>query len=200
MSDLVTRLQRIFNEGHAADPPELLSDERFVDRPPRPAAVLIAVTDRPIPGAILTQRRKDMRDHPGQVAFPGGKIDAGENAVQAALREAQEELALDPAHVELIGVSDEYVTGTGFTITPVMAVVPPDLPLVPNPDEVESWFEVPLPILFDRSAYRSNAVRWRGARRHYLEMDYDGYRIWGVTAAIIANLTRRLTLTELFDG
>ena len=85
-------------------------------------------------------------------------------------------------------------------MTPVLGVVPPDLPLVPNPGEVESWFEVPLDILFDRSNYESNAVTWKGARRSYLEMHYEGYRIWGVTAAIIANLSRRMRLTQLFDG
>lgn len=199
MTELVTRLTRIFDEGHGQSLDGLLTDEKFADNHPSPAAVLIAVTDRAEPGAILTRRRDDMRNHPGQVAFPGGRLDAGEDAVEAALREAGEELALPPSRAKVIGASDPYITGTGFIVTPVLAVIPPDLPLVANPAEVDSWFEVPLKILFDRSNYRPNTVFWKGAERTYYEMDWDGYRIWGVTAAIIANLSRRLELTELFD-
>ena len=199
MSELFDRLQRVFDDGHGTEIPDLLTDAKFADADPRPAAVLIPVTDRPKPGVILTQRPRDLRSHPGQVAFPGGKIDPGEDAVEAALREAHEELAMEPADVRVIGATDRYVTGTGFEVTPVLGVVPPDLPLVPNPGEVESWFEVPLSVLFDRSNYDENSVHWRGARRRYFEMHWEGYRIWGVTAAIIANLSRRLELTELFD-
>ena len=200
MSDLFDRLKRVFDDGHGEEMSDLLTDERFVDGVPRPAAVLVPVTERERPGVILTRRPRDLRSHPGQVAFPGGKIDADETPVEAALREAHEELALPRSQVRVIGASDVYVTGTGFEVTPVLGVVPPDLPLVPNPGEVESWFEVPLDILFDRSNYESNAVTWKGARRSYLEMHYEGYRIWGVTAAIIANLSRRMRLTQLFDG
>ena len=204
MSDLVTRLQTIFDEGHGVELPGLLTDRAFADANSRPAAVLIAVTDRPDsaggPGAILTQRPDDMRSHPGQVAFPGGKLDAGEDAVEAALREAHEELALDPAKVRVIGATDRYLTGTGFDVTPVLGVIPPDLPLVPNPGEVESWFEVPLAMLFDRSNYAEQRTMWKGAERRYYEMHYEGYRIWGVTAAIIFNLSRRLEITESFGG
>lgn len=200
MSDLFDRLKRVFDDGHGEEMSDLLTDERFVDGVPRPAAVLVPVTERERPGVILTRRPRDLRSHPGQVAFPGGKIDADETPVEAALREAHEELALPHSQVRVIGASDVYVTGTGFEVTPVLGVVPPDLPLVPNPGEVESWFEVPLDILFDRSNYESNAVTWKGARRSYLEMHYEGYRIWGVTAAIIANLSRRMRLTQLFDG
>nr|WP_234038400.1 MULTISPECIES: CoA pyrophosphatase [Sphingomonadales] len=180
--------------------PDLLTDKQFAGRDPRPAAVLIPVTDRAEPGAILTQRPLDMRSHPGQVAFPGGKLDAGEDAVEAALREAHEELALDPSLVRVIGATDRYHTGTGFDVTPVLGVIPPDLPLVPNPGEVESWFEVPLSVLFDRSNYTENSAMWKGAERRYYEMHWEGYRIWGVTAAIIFNLSRRLDITESFGG
>ena len=204
MTSLVDRLQTIFDEGHGVELPDLLTDRDFVDRPPRPAAVLIPVTDRPAsaggPGAILTQRPRGLRSHPGQVAFPGGKLDPGEDAVEAALREAHEEIALDPARVRVIGATDRYVTGTGFDVTPVLGVVPPDLPLVPNPGEVESWFEVPLSVLFDRANYSENSAMWKGAERRYYEMHWEGYRIWGVTAAIIFNLSRRLELTEIFGG
>ena len=197
---LVERLRTIFDEGHGVELPDLLTDREFADREPRPAAVLIPVTDRPEPGAILTQRPADMRKHPGQVAFPGGKLDPGEDAVEAALREAHEELALHPSHVRVIGATDRYHTGTGFDVTPVLGVIPPDLPLVANPGEVESWFEVPLSVLFDRSNYTENRAMWKGAERRFYEMHWEGYRIWGVTAAIIFNLSRRLEITEIFGG
>ncbi|USA40167.1 CoA pyrophosphatase [Pelagerythrobacter marinus] len=201
MSALFERLQALFEEGHRADIPDLLSDERFADAERvADAAVLIAVTDRPAPGVILTQRPAGMRDHPGQVAFPGGKIDPGENAIEAALREAEEELAMQPAHVRVIGATDRYQTGTGFDITPVLGVVPPDLPLEPNPGEVDAWFEAPLDVLLARENWSEHEVFWRGATRRYLEYHHQGFRIWGVTAAIIANLSRRIEYRALFDA
>lgn len=193
MSALFNDLARLFADGHAREPGELLSDERFADAgSTAEAAVLIAVTDRSEPGVILTQRPSTMRDHPGQVAFPGGKLDAGEDAIAAALREGHEELTLDPALVRMIGTTDRYQTGTGFDITPVLGVIPPDLPLVAHPREVESWFEAPLALLMDERNWQSNTVFWKGAERQFYEMDHAGYRVWGVTAAICVNLSRRL--------
>ena len=209
MSALFDQLSVLLAEGHKRDIPDLMNDEQFARGTPTPAAVLIAVTDRPVlkqrsgrtdkhgPGIILTQRPRDMRDHPGQVAFPGGKLDAGEEAVTAALREAEEELALPREVVRVIGTTDRYHTGTGFDVTPVLAVVPPDLPLVPAPGEVEAWFEAPLTLLLDPASWTSNEVFWRGANRRYLELDYHGFRIWGVTAAILANLARRIDFAAL---
>jgi 8-oxo-dGTP pyrophosphatase MutT (NUDIX family) len=136
-----------------------------------------------------------MRAHPGQVAFPGGKLDPGEDAVQAALREAYEELAINPSEVSIVGASDRFVTGTGYDVTPVLALVPPDIPLVPNPHEVDSWFEAPLGFLLDPANHARKLGEWRGHTRSYLEIDWQGHRIWGVTAAIIANLSRRLAWT-----
>ncbi|QWC56379.1 CoA pyrophosphatase [Erythrobacter sp. 3-20A1M] len=200
-SALFDRLAALFEEGHRADIPDLLTDERFAHTArSTDAAVLIAVTERENPGVILTQRPQDMRDHPGQVAFPGGKIDAGEDAIAAALREAEEEIALSPADVRVIGATDRYQTGTGFEITPVLGVIPPDLPLVANPGEVAAWFEAPLATLLDRASWEEHSAFWRGVERRYLEYHHDGYRIWGVTAAIIANLSRRIAYAELFDA
>ena len=162
------------------------------DEPARDAAVLVAITDRPEPGLILTERRADLRTHAGQVAFPGGRIDEGETPTQAALREAWEEIALDPAHASIVGEVDRYTTVTGFHITPVIAVVPPDLPLVANPAEVASWFEPPLAFLLDPANQVSVASTFRGRERHYLQINWNGHRIWGATAAMIANLSRRL--------
>ena len=201
MSALFDRLEALFEQGHAADIPDLMSDARFADAErTADAAVLIAVTDRPSPGLILTQRPQGMRDHPGQVAFPGGKIDPGEDAIAAALREAEEELAMRRADVRVIGATDHYQTGTGFDITPVLGVVPPDLPLVANPHEVEAWFEAPLDLMLDRDCWSEHEVFWNGAMRRYLEYHYRGFRIWGVTAAIIANLSRRIEYKALFDA
>ncbi len=200
-SPLAQRLAVLLEHGHRRKIPDLMSDARFAvaDRTAE-AAVLIAVTDREQPGVLLTQRPNDMRDHPGQVAFPGGKIDAGEDPITAALREAEEEIALDPSHVDVIGTTDRYQTGTGFDVTPVLAVVPPHVTetLVPSPSEVEAWFEAPLELLLNRANFDEHEVFWRGAMRRYLELEYQGYRIWGVTAAIIANLSRRIDATQLF--
>lgn len=201
MSALFDRLADLFERGHRSDIPDLMTDARFATAErTADAAVLIAVTDRPDPGLILTQRPSGMRSHPGQVAFPGGKIDPGEDAVAAALREAHEELNLDPAHVRVIGATDRYQTGTGFDVTPVLGVIPPDLPLVPNPGEVDSWFEAPLRLMLEREHWAEHEVFWNGAMRRYLEYHHEGFRIWGVTAAIIANLARRIEITELFDA
>lgn len=159
----------------------------------RDAAVLVAFTDRPDPGVILTQRPQWLRSHAGQVAFPGGKIDPGDRgAVDAALREAEEEIGLNRRDVMVAGTTTAYRSGSGYHITPVLGVIPPDLPLDPNPDEVEDWFEVPLDILFDPGNYQLRHANWQGQDRHYYDMDWQGRRIWGVTADIIINLARRL--------
>ena len=157
-----------------------------------PAAVLIAVTDRAEPGVILTVRREHLRTHAGQIAFPGGRLDPGEDAVAAALREANEEILLDPGAVELVGTIEDYRTVTGFIVTPVLAVVPPDLPLEPHEHEVAAWFEAPLDFLLDPANQHSRTALFQGRTRHYYEISWEERRIWGVTAAIIVNLSRRL--------
>lgn len=197
---LEERLARLIEQGRKRQGLELFDDGHLDETGKiRRAAVLIAFTDRERPGILLTRRPQTMRDHPGQVAFPGGKIDAGEDAPGAALREAREELGIDPAQVRLCGTSDPYRTGTGFDITPVIGVLPPDLPIRPHPHEVEAWFEAPADLLLRPEGWRCQEVLWRGKMRRYLEMDYKGFRIWGVTAAILANLARRIAIEELVD-
>lgn len=156
------------------------------------AAVLIAITDRPEPGVILTVRREHMRTHAGQIAFPGGRIDPGEDAIAAALREANEEIMLDPHVVDVIGSIESYRTVTGYVVAPVIAVIPPDLPLAPHEHEVADWFEAQLGYLLDRQNQRRESALFQGRERHYYEIIWNGRRIWGATAAMIVNLSRRL--------
>lgn len=197
MSALFERLTRLFDEGHGVDLPGLRNDAGFAPPEIRPAAVLIAVTDRPEPGVVLTHRPPDMRAHPGQIAFPGGKLDPGEDAVAAALREAHEELGINASDVRVIGASDRFITGTGYDVTPVLALIPPDLAIVPNPVEVSSWFEAPLGFLLDPANHAHKEREWFGKVRPYIEIDWQGHCIWGITAAILANLARRLAWREL---
>ena len=166
----------------------------LIEQPPQglPAAVLVAVTDRPEPGVILTVRREHLRTHAGQVAFPGGRIDEGENAIAAALREAQEEIALDPAQVDILGTADPYCTVTNYIVTPVIGLIPPDLKLEPHVDEVADLFEAPLAFLLDPANQHRHSALFRGRERHYYEIAWEGRKIWGATAAMIVNLSRRL--------
>jgi 8-oxo-dGTP pyrophosphatase MutT (NUDIX family) len=172
-----------------------IEDERYLgDEGHRAAAVLIPITDRPEPGVILTQRPEWLRSHAGQVAFPGGKVDEVDvDAISAALREANEELSICPNEVRVIGVADTYYSGSGYRIEPVVGIIPPDLPLRPNPEEVEDWFEVPLAFLLDPANAMKKEAMWNGQQRAYYDMQWGERRIWGVTAGIIANLARRLT-------
>jgi 8-oxo-dGTP pyrophosphatase MutT (NUDIX family) len=181
-------------EALAALDGDIHDDDRDVDHAAlREAAVLIAVTDRPRPGVILTQRPQWLRSHAGQVAFPGGKIEAEDDGpVAAALREAHEEIALDPHAVAVAGLSDAYHAGSGFRITPVVGVIPPDLRFDPDPNEVEAWFEVPFDHLFNPANFSFHQAHWQGRLRGYYDMMWNGRRIWGVTAGIIVNLAQRL--------
>jgi 8-oxo-dGTP pyrophosphatase MutT (NUDIX family) len=144
---------------------------------------------------ILTERPKMMRTHAGQVSFPGGRIDPGDSgAIAAALREAEEEIGLPPTAVEVIGIADLYRTITGFEVTPVIGVVPPDLPLAPHPGEVADMFEAPLRFLLDPARQETRTAQFHGRERCYYEIEWEGRRIWGATAAMLVNLSRRLEL------
>ncbi|CAN5391700.1 hypothetical protein BH10PSE15_BH10PSE15_09270 [soil metagenome] len=194
---LVERLRSALAAGHAEDITLLtgdhVDDDRIFPETLAYAAVLIPVTDRPRPGVLLTRRTESMKRHAGQVAFPGGRIDPDDaDAVAAALREAEEEIALPRSQVVVVGECDRYRTITGFCVTPVVGVVPPDLVLVPSAAAVAEVFEVPLDFLLDSGNHLEATVEWQGRNRHYYEMQYQGQRIWGATAAMIVNLSRRL--------
>jgi 8-oxo-dGTP pyrophosphatase MutT (NUDIX family) len=190
MSNLAERLRAAL-----ASPPTsplIDRDDLTLDAEPIPAAVLVPITDRPEPGIILTVRREDMRTHAGQIALPGGRIDHGESAVEAALREAEEEIGLASAAAEIVGTVAPYRTGTGFLITPVVAVVEADLPLVPHEREVADLFEAPLAFLLDPANHQPRSALFQGRERHYYEIMWNDRRIWGATAGMLINLSRQL--------
>ena len=192
---LAERLRHALESGHDRETVLLTGDHLDPDQPMTPmhAAVLVAVTDRPEPGVILTQRTETLSHHPGQIAFPGGRIDPGDaGAIAAALREAEEEIALPRELVTVIGEADRYQTITGFDVTPVIGVVPPDLVLIPSAAEVALVFEVPLGFVLDSANHIEATVEWHGRNRHFYEISWEGHRIWGATAAMIVNLSRRL--------
>lgn len=158
------------------------------------AAVLLPIVDYEGEArVILTRRTAALRKHSGQIAFPGGKIDAGDkNAEDAALREAEEEIGLARHYVETLGVLPHYLTGTGFRITPVLSIVKPGFDLRMNRDEVDEVFEVPLSFLMDSANHQLEQRLWEGKDHYYYVMAYGPHRIWGVTAGILRMLYERL--------
>jgi 8-oxo-dGTP pyrophosphatase MutT (NUDIX family) len=197
---LADTLREALAAGHRSSP-ELIGgdvlDEEEAGHDITPAAVLVAVVDRPDPTVILTLRPETMRKHPGQVSFPGGRIDPGDDGpIAAALREAEEEIGLPPARVTVIGIADRYRTVTGFEVTTVLAIVPPGLTLTPHPGEVAAVFEAPLRHIFDPAHQQVRSALWRGCERTYYEIVWEDRKIWGATAAMIVNLSRRLALVS----
>ncbi|MBV5296964.1 MAG: CoA pyrophosphatase [Rhodoferax sp.] len=177
--------------------PELVAEKKFMDRPPMQAAVLIPIVMRRAPMVLLTQRTQHLSTHSGQIAFPGGKVDATDAGVQAAaLREAFEEVGLRGSFVEVLGQLPVYTTGSSFLVTPVVALVSPGFGLNPNAQEVSDVFEVPLSFLMNPANHRHHQVEWQGVQRHWLSMPYqDGpveRFVWGATAGMLRNFYRFL--------
>lgn len=177
--------------------PEIRAEAAFSNRPATSAAVLIGIVDRPRPTVLLTQRTSHLSTHAGQIAFPGGKVDeADADVICAALRETQEETGLTPDGIRILGQLPIYTTGTNFLVTPVVGVIQPDLRLVPNIQEVEDIFEVPLDYLMDPRTHRRHELTWDGHTRYWYSMPYwetqphgptERY-IWGATAGMLRNL------------
>ncbi len=168
-----------------------------------PAAVLVPFVLGPAPGVLLTRRVAHLSTHAGQVSFPGGRIDPADPTPEAAaLREAQEEIGLDPAQAETLGRLDDYVTGTGYRITPVLALLPAGLALAalalrPSPHEVDAVFELPLSVLLDPAAPERRRSVLRGRSREFWVWPHPDHYIWGATAAILVGLAERLRGTAV---
>jgi 8-oxo-dGTP pyrophosphatase MutT (NUDIX family) len=168
-------------------------DDLAVMPPPRAAAVLVPIVLREKLTVLLTQRAHDMPSHPGQISFPGGKVEARDKGpVDCALREAHEEIGLPADFIEPLGFLDSYRTGTGFQISPVVAFVRPGFDVVADTREVLDVFEVPLAFLMDEANHQKHARPWRGRQRSYYAMPYEGRYIWGATAGMLKNLQQRL--------
>ena len=143
---------------------------------------------------LLTQRTDHLRDHAGQVSFPGGRVEANdEGAVATALRETEEEIGVGPSHIEVVGELDLYETRTGFRITPVVGLVEPGFTLTLDEFEVAEVFEVPLSFALDPANHQKRSLVWRGAERHFYLLPYGEREIWGATAGMIVNLYNRLS-------
>ncbi|HQU78982.1 MAG TPA: CoA pyrophosphatase [Azonexus sp.] len=164
--------------------------------PLTPAAVLFPIVLRDNGQTVLlTQRTAHLKDHAGQISFPGGRVEAeDESPIHTALRETEEEIGLAREHVEVLGFLPEYRTGTGFRVTPVVALVTPPFELALDPFEVAEAFEVPLAFLLDPANHKRHSLHYRGALRHFFAMPYGDYFIWGATAGMIRSLTERLGL------
>ena len=176
---------------HALSPQAFAAD---VTRPGKPAAVLAPIVAREEGATVLlTRRTARLRQHSGQIAFPGGKIDPqDESPAAAALREAWEEIGLHARHIDPLGYLDIYATGTGFRIFPLVAIVRPPFELTLNPEEVDEVFEVPLRFLMDPANHQLHTREADGVARHFHAMPYEGRFIWGATAGMLKNLHARL--------
>jgi 8-oxo-dGTP pyrophosphatase MutT (NUDIX family) len=161
--------------------------------PSLPAAVLIPVVAREEPTVLLTQRSSELPVHAGQISFPGGKLDAADpDPLATALREAEEEIGLDAGFVDPLGYLDPYLSGTGFRIVPVVALISPAFHLALNPAEVDEAFEVPLTFLMTPGNHARHSREWKGVQRSFYAMPYGERYIWGVTAGILRKLYERL--------
>ena len=160
----------------------------------KPAAVLVPIIAHGDGLTLLfTRRATHLRDHSGQVSFPGGRVAEGDATPEAtALREAEEEIGLAPGSVEILGRLPDYHTRTGFRITPVVGAVAPPLTLRPDANEVEEIFEVPLAFLLDEANHQRHSREWQGELRWFYAMPYQGHYIWGATAGMLVNLARHL--------
>lgn len=175
-----------------------IQEDGIDDQPLTPAAVLFLIVLRDGGQTVLlTQRTAHLRDHAGQISFPGGRVEVEDlSPSHTALRETEEEIGLPRERIEILGFLPEYRTGTGFRVTPVVALVQPPFDLRPDPFEVAEVFEVPLAFLLDPANHQQHSLHYRGALRNYFAMPYGDYFIWGATAGMIRSLSERLGLLQ----
>jgi len=173
-----------------------VQEDGLEDQPLTPAAVLFPIVLREEGQTVLlTQRTAHLRDHAGQISFPGGRVEADDpSPIHTALRETEEEIGLSRERIDVLGFLPEYRTGTGFRVTPVVALVRPPFELAIDPFEVAEAFEVPLAFLLDPLNHKRHSLHYRGALRHFFAMPYGDYFIWGATAGMIRSLSERLGL------
>ena len=188
----VERLRGILHS--EPSPASFILEDGVGDEVLTPASVLFPIVLRPgAPTVLLTQRTAHLKDHPGQISFPGGRAEPEDpSPAHTALRETLEEVGLLPAHIEIAGYLPEYRTSTGFRVTPVVAVVTPPFDLHPDPFEVAEVFEVPLAFLLDPANHQQHSLHYRGKLRSYYAMPYGDYFIWGATAGMIMSLYHAL--------
>lgn len=166
-----------------------------------PAAVLVPIVHGDRPGVLLTKRSAHLKSHAGQVAFPGGRVEQTDVLIEAAaLREAEEEIGLHPGQVELVGRLPDYLTGSGFRIAPVLALLPDNLALTPSEAEVEAIFTLPLSVLLDPAAPERRRAQFRGRMREFWVWPHPDHYIWGATAAILVHLAHRLRDHDIRDA
>jgi 8-oxo-dGTP pyrophosphatase MutT (NUDIX family) len=180
--------------------PEIATERRFTEREPTHASVLVPLVQRDQVTVLLTQRTDHLNDHPGQISFPGGRAEPEDaDAIATALRETEEEVGLHARHIEVLGSLPTYTTGTGFIVTPVVALIEPPFSIDPDPFEVAEVFEVPLSFLMAPANHRRHGVETGGVRREFFSMPWQSdaplvrrYFIWGATAAMLRNFYRFL--------
>ncbi len=165
----------------------------------KPAAVLVPLVERSGDlTVLLTKRTHQLQTHAGQVAFPGGRVDPEDaDDTACALRETHEEIGLAREHIDIAGMLDQHKTGTGYLITPIVGFVTPPFELIAEPGEVEAIFEVPLSVILADGALATESMHYKGHLRHYYAMQYDGYNIWGATAAILVGLKQLVEATQI---
>ncbi len=175
-------------------PGELFKDRNFIQNelPLKASAVLVPIVERGNELSILlTKRSSHLKSHGGQISFPGGRCDENDlHAMATALREAQEEVNLPETNVEVIGAMEDYETVTGFSVAPVVGFVNPEFDIIPQQEEVEAVFEVPLGFILDERNHQIESLRWKGADRHYYVFPHDEHKIWGATAAMLVRFAK----------